>query len=107
MKEEQCGIGGGGKVCVAMEVQVAVVQAEHDAESDSSRRTTVASGRSFLMLDDDSARARRSVARRRVFVAGMDSAGISDIEFDAKLGSSDDDDHRGDNRDEEHDGRHK
>ena len=39
-------------------------------------------------------------------MAGVDSAGIFDIEFDAKLGSSHDDDYRGENRDEEHDDRH-
>ena len=47
----------------------------YDAEFDSSRRITVASGRSLSTLDADSARVRRSAARRRVFVAGVDSDG--------------------------------
>ena len=51
----------------------------YDAESESSGQITVASGRSFSALDVDSARVRRSAARRRVFVAWLDSDGCPDI----------------------------
>ena len=77
--DQEGGVGGGRKVCVARGVRVAVVEADIIRDSHSSRRTTVASKRLLSLLDDDSVQARRSAARRRVLLAGIDSTGISDI----------------------------